>query len=157
MKKRLFTILFLGLLTTTKAWALDTLESFDKGSGGVEFYLGYDGLGAKNQDAGLFNQNFQFDLGLTDDLTLYLTSDINIGNSEENRDAFFTLGAYYPVLDTDHFDIDLGFEVAANMLALNMYAKPYLELTFDLNEERTFGSTFWPEKSLAALLMKAFS
>ncbi len=156
MKKSLLTLALL-LCTATPALALDTLEPFPEKASSVEFYLGYDGIGKKAKDGGVFTQNFQFDYGITDKFSLYLASEIAVSNDIASRDAGLTIGAYYPVLDTLHFDIDVGMEVGANIYGMSMNAKPYLELTFDLNEERTWGLYLLAGESIGGAAGEGFT
>ena len=62
----------------------------------------------------------------------------SLSNSDAS-DFSLAIGIYYPVLDSKYFDLDLGFELGTSLYEESLTASPFLELTFDLNEIRTWG------------------
>ncbi len=125
-------ILMLAVLTMGQAQAADTTELFDLGASDVEFFVGFDGVGANTTDQALWG-DLLLGMGLTPGLSAYIGSTMS-------GDTYFTRGMpslYHGLfgtpVDTDHLDVDLFLEFSSGGYHLDEFGvTPAVELNLDL-------------------------
>ena len=124
-----------GLLVAGPALAADTVETFDVGATDLEFYVGLDGVGPKQQDRTLSTE-FVVGFGIVDGLSLYTTGALEANHRFVDGSAGLGVGLFGTPLDTDHFDIDLVLDVSAGGDHFTELAvAPMAEFNLDLDPE----------------------
>ena len=121
-------ILSLTILTLLShgsyAHAADTMEPFDLGATDLDFYQGYDGIGLRHEDRGVYS-DIMWGYGVVDGLSAYA------GTTLEG-DGRLANGAATPV-DTDHLDLDLILDCSSSGGGFGeLQIAPGVEINYDL-------------------------
>ena len=125
----------LGLVVASPAAALDTVEHFDHGPTNAEYYLGYGGVGRAAAERELSNE-FVLGIGLTDRLSTYLGSCVALDQLRFHGETSLCFGLLATPIESDHFDLDLLFDVGAGGDGLDALSlSPWVELNFDQDPE----------------------
>ena len=122
-------------LAASPARAADTIESWAKGAWDLDVYLGYDGIG-RRQDARSLGSELMGGYGITDRLAIYLGLAITAKEALDGAEAGAYLGVFYTAVDTEHFDLDLALDFDAEGPGMSLLGfNPYLELNLDSNND----------------------
>ena len=123
------------MLAVAPASAIDTVETFGKGEGDLEFYAGLDGLGAGAPDQAM-GGSVVMGWGVAERLSAYATTGLVADGAMANAAANVGLGVFGTPLDTDHVDLDLLLDICwpgggdpacvAPGIELNLDAEPDL-------------------------------
>lgn len=126
---------FLSLLVSAgSAWAADTVEPLDVGFSDAEFYVGVDGLGTV-ADKTLYGQ-LALGVGLTERLSLIFGATLAGTHHLDGGTVGLALNLYGNVLDTNHVDLDLFFDVSAGGDGFSEFSLgPSFELNVDLDKD----------------------
>lgn len=121
----------LGLVVASPAVALDTVEHFDHGPTNAEYYLGYGGFGRTAAERELSNE-IVLGIGLTDRLSTYLGSCVAVDQQQFAGETSLCFGLMATPFESDHFDLDLLFDVGAAGDGLgSLSLSPWIELNYD--------------------------
>jgi hypothetical protein len=125
----------LTVLAAAPAAAVDTVETFGKGEGDLEFYTGLDGLGADAPDQTV-GGSMVMGWGVAERFSAYLatavTADGHLGAAATDLD----FGVFGTPVDTDHLDLDLMLDICSPSgdavsvspgLELNLDASPTMD------------------------------
>lgn len=117
------------MLAVAPASAIDTVETFGKGEGDLEFYAGLDGLGAGAPDQAV-GGSMVMGWGVAERFSAYLATgmaaDGHLGAASTDLD----FGVFGTPIDTDHVDIDVMLDICSPGDGAASVA-PGLELNFD--------------------------
>lgn len=140
--------------------AADTLEQYDPGFSDFDLYLMYTGAGRAEPDRGWAALTL-VGIGITDWLSgeLMLEGEANERLSEAS--GAFSFGAFATPVDTDHFDLDIGFHVIVGGLGAgkpdppaghdqaDFFFAPFLEINLDTDPDMNgFGAWLWLESDI---------
>lgn len=118
-----------GMPTVTLA--ADTLETWDAGSGNLDFYLTMDGVGRSLPEQGVAG-DMLLGWGVADRLSTYLSMSLAADGALADGDAALGVGLFGTPVDTDHFDLDLVLDLCAGGAGLrDLCLGPSLELNLD--------------------------
>ena len=109
-----------------RAYASDTLETWDVGATDVDFYVGFDGLNASG--GGSFG-DIMLGYGIVERFSAYLGTTIT--SDEQLRDGATEtyLGVFGTIVDTAFFDLDVCLQLASASGAFEL--APAVELNVD--------------------------
>ena len=114
----------------------DTVETWDVGATDVDMYLGFDGIGHEEDLRSMFG-DMMLGYGIIDGFSVYLGTTLQGHESMGSGTSNIYLGMFGTPLDTDHFDLDLFFDVSLGGESFEEFQiGPALELNFDLAPER---------------------
>jgi len=126
----------LGLLssaTILPARAADTVETWDVGATDVDFYGGFDGIGADERS--LYG-DIMLGYGLVERFSAYLGTTLSASDHLTDGNADVYLGIFGTPLDTDHVDLDLFLDVGAGGDGFDEFSlTPSTELNVDLKPD----------------------
>ncbi len=159
--RRMVPWLFAGifLLLADVSYGGDTLEQFDPGFSDFELFFGYLGAGKEEPERGLAAETVA-GIGITDWLSGYLALTGEANEKLSEGMGGFGFGAFATPLDTDHFDIDLGIDVAVGGLGSGESNEtghshgeftftPFLEINWDADPDMNgFGAWLWVEHAI---------
>ncbi len=116
------------------ARANDTVETWDVGATDVDFYLGYDGIGAP-RDERATSADLMLGYGLVPNLSAYLGATIE-ADMDLAAEPTVYLGVFGTLVDTDHVDFDLFLDVSAGGPGLSSAEiAPSFELNLDASPD----------------------
>ncbi len=139
-KKGAILIVAILILPTTPILGADTVETWDIGATDVDMYFGVDGLSRREKDYHAFG-DIMLGYGITERFSAYLGTTLQSEDSFDNGSAHIYLGMFGTPVDTDHFDLDLFFDVSLSGQSLSQFQiGPALEINLDMSPERqSFG------------------
>lgn len=115
--------------------AADTLETWDAGSGNIDFYLTMDGVGRSLDRQGVAG-DMLLGWGVADRFSTYLSVGLAADGALADGDAALGVGLFGTPLDTDHFDLDLVLDLCAGGSGLrDLCVGPALELNLDASSD----------------------
>lgn len=131
----------LPLLGASSARAADTVETWDVGATDLDFYLGYDGIGAGNSERRVYS-DIMLGYGIIDRLSAYLGTTLQGNGLFDDGQANIYLGIFGTPLETAHFDIDLFLDFSVGGAGLSEFqAAPAVEFNFDHDPQmRSWGA-----------------
>jgi hypothetical protein len=122
--------------TATTAVAADTLETWDAGSGNIDFYLSLDGMGRSLPEQGVAGEML-LGWGVADRLSTYLAVSLAADGALADGDAGLGVGLFGTPVDTDHLDLDLVLDLSAGGAGLReLSLGPALELNLDATPDQ---------------------
>lgn len=115
--------------------AADTLETWDAGSGNIDFYLSMDGVGRALPEQGLAGEML-LGWGVAERLSTYLSVALAADGTLADGDAALGVGLFGTPVDTDHLDVDLVLDLRAGGGGLrDLSLGPALELNLDASPD----------------------
>lgn len=125
---RLAAAILVSMLVTGHVRAADTVETWALGPTDVELFAGYEGLGLGPGDRGLHLELLQ-GFGIVERFSAYIGA--GLGPCGDPLAAFHA-GTFGTVLETDHLDLDLFFDISSSGPGLaGLSVGPAFELNVD--------------------------
>ncbi|MBI5546818.1 MAG: FeoB-associated Cys-rich membrane protein [Deltaproteobacteria bacterium] len=123
----------LALAAPTIAWAADTVETWAPGATDVELYLGYEGLGTRREQHGVY-ADITLGYGIAHRLSAYLGLTLQGNGYLAEADPAVRLGVFSTILQGSLMDLDLMLEIGATGPGLSQLAvAPGTEINLDLS------------------------
>ena len=123
------------LVFVPSARGADTVNTWDEGATNVEFYLGADGIGLGKYPKTIYS-DIMLGYGLIKRFSAYWGTMLEANEYFAAGSASLYTGLFGTPLDTDHFDLDLFFDVSGGGLGFSEFKlNPALELNFDLDPD----------------------
>jgi len=97
------------------AFGADTTEGFDPGASNLEIYFAYSGSGKHADERGVGTETL-VGFGISDRFSALLVLSGEANDAMGEGDAGFSLGLLATPIDTENFDLDVGFDVGIGSL-----------------------------------------
>ena len=125
------------LAAATPVLPADTIETWDAGSGDIDFYLMMDGMGQDAASQGVAG-DMLLGWGVADRLSAYLAVSLMADGYFNDSGAEMGVGLFGTPVDTDHVDLDLVLDICAGVAGRREFCLgPTVELNLDAAPERT--------------------
>lgn len=113
------------------ASSADTIETWDAGSGDIDFYLTMDGMGEDAASQGVAG-DMLLGWGVADRLSAYLAVSLMADGYLDGGGTEMGVGLFGTPIDTDHVDLDLQLDICAGGSGLtDLCLGPAVELNLD--------------------------
>jgi len=124
------------IVSSHRARAADTVETWSVGATDVDFYVGYEARGRKSQN-GVTYTDMMLGYGLSERLSAYLGTTLAGNGRLGAAEPSFYVGLFGTVVDTQHLDLDLFLDTATTQgPAGTLTVTPAVELNLDADAER---------------------
>ena len=128
-----------ALLAARPLHAADTIEPFEPGLSDFETYAGAEGLGLVRSEQTLFAEG-TVGCGVTPRLSFYVAPTFSVDGYLAAAVPDLVLGGYGTPFEGDHFDLDLGLDLATDGAVMSY--SPFFELNFDGEPELAFAGLY---------------